>query len=296
MIDWNDLRYFLAVARAGSTIAAGKAMGSSQSTVHRRIEELEGQLKRKLVTRETTGYRLTEYGQGLLPYAERVERSILDLQQHVQDETRDLSGVIRVTCPEPIIAKFSKAKFFDGFYAQYPGIRVELVTSDRYLSILRGEADIAFRSGDTDEELIGRKVADSLWAIFASRDYVERHGKPERIEDLSRHAVVTFDESLSNHRLTTWLKEVAPQAVVAARVLSVLGLVASVRSGVGVGALPMALGDAEPELVRVLGPVPELTRSWRLLTHPDLRDTPRIAAFFEYAIENVAALKVVLTT
>jgi len=296
MIDWNDLRYFLAVARGGSTIAAGKAMGISQSTVHRRLQELELQLNRKLVTRTTTGYRLTEYGEGLLPYAERVERSVLDLQQHVQDATRDLSGVIRVTCPEPIIAKFSKAKFFDGFCARYPQIRVELVTSDRYLSILKGEADIAFRSGDTDEELIGRKVADSIWAIYASRDYLERYGELTRIEDLNLHSVVTFEESLSNHRLSTWLKEVAPQAIIAARVLSVLGLVSSVKSGVGIGALPAALGDAEPELVRVFGPIPELTRSWRLLTHPDLRETPRIAAFFEYAIENLAALKHVLTT
>jgi len=296
MIDWNDLRYFLAVARAGSTIAAGKAMGISQSTVHRRLEELEVQLKQKLVTRETTGYRLTEYGLGLLPYAERVERSVLDLEQHAKDATRDLTGLLRVTCPEPIIAKFSKAKFFDGFYAQYPNIRVELVSSDRYLSVLKGEADIAFRSGDTNEELIGRKVAESFWAIYASYGYIERHGKLERIEDLKHHQVVTFDESLSNHRLSTWLNEVAPEAVIAARVLSVLGLVSSVRSGVGVGALPMALGDAEPELVRLLGPVPELTRSWRLLTHPDLRDTPRIAAFFDYALSHMAALKQILMT
>jgi DNA-binding transcriptional LysR family regulator len=295
MIDWNDLRYFLAVARAGSTIAAGKAMGISQSTVHRRLEELEVQLKHKLVTRETTGYRLTEYGLGLLPYAERVERSVLDLEQHAQDATRDLTGLLRVTCPEPIIAKFSKAKFFDGFYAQYPNIRVELVSSDRYLSILKGEADIAFRSGDTDEELIGRKVADSLWAIYASRDYIERHGMPKGLEDLSHHPLVAFDKSLSNHRLSTWLKEVAPEATIAARALSVLGLVASVRSGVGIGALPMGLGSLEPDLVLIGAPIPELTRSWRLLTHPDTRNTPRIAAFFDYALSNLDALRGILS-
>ncbi|MDP8995468.1 MAG: LysR family transcriptional regulator, partial [Pseudomonadota bacterium] len=296
MFDWNDLRYFLAVARHGSTIAAGKAMGISQSTVHRRVEELEVQLKRKLVTRETTGYRLTEYGQGLLAYAERVERSVLDFEQHVQDATRDLTGVIRVTCPEPIISRLSKTKFLDGFHAFYPGLRVELVTSDRYLSILKGEADVALRSGDTDEELFGRKVADSTWAIYASRSYVERFGKPDRIEDLAHHPLVALDESMNNHRLSAWLKEVAPLAIVASRASSVLGLVSSVKSGVGMGAMPMPLGDAEEDLVRVLGPVPELTRSWRLLTHPDLRHTPRISAFFDYAIENLAILKKVLTT
>lgn len=291
MFDWNDLRYFLAVARYGSTIAAGKAMGISQSTVHRRLDELEAQLKRKLVTRETTGYRLTEYGQELLVYAERIERSVLDFEQHVQDSSRDLSGTIRVTCPEPIITRFSKVNFFDGFHAQYPELRVEFVTSDRYLSILKGEADIAFRSGNTDEELIGRKVADSFWAVYASRAYIERNGRPDRIEDIAKHPLVTFDESLSNHRSSSWLKEVAPHAVVAVRVHSVFGLVESVKSGVGIGPLPAPIADAEDDLVQVIGPVPELTRSWRLLTHPDLRQQPRISAFFDYCFENIEALK-----
>ena len=294
MIDWNDLRYFLAVAKQGSTISAGKAMGLSQTTVHRRIDALESQLGIKLVARSSLGYRLTAYGEKLLPFAERIERNVQDLLKQVESETRDLSGVIRVTCPEPVMAKFLSSKFFDSFYAQYPNIRVELVTSDRYLSILKGEADIAFRSGDTDEELIGRKVADSCWAVYASHSYIERHGKPNTIEDLTKHPIVAFDEALSKHRLSTWLKEVAPNAVVAARANSVLGLVSAVKSGVGVGALPVGLGDEVIELRKLFGPVPELTRSWRLLTHPDLRDTPRIAAFFEYALSNIATLRKVL--
>jgi len=294
MFDWNDLRYFLGIARYGSTIAASKSMGVNQSTVHRRLDELEARLKRKLVTRETTGYRLTEYGQRLLPYAEHVENVVLEFERQVKDATHDLAGVIRVTCPEPIVALFSKARFFDAFHELYPQLRVEFVTSDRYLCILKGEADVAFRSGDTSEELIGRKVADSNWAIYASRTYIERVGKPERIEHLVNHPLVALDQSLSSHRSLTWLKEVAPHAIYAARNNSVLGLISSIKSGVGVGPLPVALGDAQDDLVQVIGPVPELTRSWRLLTHPDLRNTPRISAFFDYAIENLSALKGVL--
>ena len=81
----------------------------------------------------------------------------------------------------------------------------------------------------------------------------------------------------------------------AARNNSVLGLVYAVKSGVGLGPLPTALGDAEPDLVRVLGPIPELARSWRLLTHPDLRRTPRISAFFDFIIEERESLKSILT-
>ena len=295
MFDWNDLRYFIAVARHGSTIAAGKALGLSQSTVHRRLGELERRIGRQLVTRHTSGYKLTEFGEALLPYADRVNAAIVDVERRISDTTRDLTGIVRVTCPEPIVYRMTQSKLIDRFHARHPGLRVEFVTSDRYLDLSKGEVDVAFRSGDTDDELVGRKIADSIWAVYASRDYVERHGKPERIEDLPRHPLVGFDDTLAGHRAAKWMRDVAPNATVAARNNSVLGLVYAVKSGVGIGALPIALGDAEPDLVRVLGPIAELSRSWRLLAHPDVRHTPRVAAFFDFIIEEREALKPILT-
>jgi DNA-binding transcriptional LysR family regulator len=293
MFDWNDLTYFLAVARHGSTIAAGKALGLSQSTVHRRLSELERRLGHKLVTRQPTGYRLTSFGEALRPYAEHVEAAIKELERHVGDAAHDAAGIIRVTCPEPIVYRMTA--LIDRFHAKHPTLRVEFVTSDRYLDLSKGEADVAFRSGDTDDELFGRKIADSIWAVYASRAYIERHGKPERVEDLSRHALVCFDESLSQHGASKWLAEVAPGATIAARNNSVLGLVYAVKPGVGVGPLPTAIGDDQEDLVRILGPIPELARSWRLLTHPDLRRTPRVAAFFDFIIAEREALKSILT-
>jgi len=293
MFDWNDLKYFLAVARHGSTTAAGKALGLSQSTVQRRLVELEKRIGRRLVTRHSTGYRLTDFGEELRPYAEHIEGSVKEFERHVADEARDRSGVIRVTCPEPIVHRMTA--LVDRFHARYPKLRVEFVMSDRYLDLTKGEADVAFRSGDTDDELVGRKIADSIWAVYASRGYIERHGKPERIEDLSRHPLVNFDESLRNHRVVQWLRAVAPDATISASNTSVLGLMYAVKSGVGVGPLPTAIADAEQDLVRVLGPIPELARSWRLLTHPDLRRTPRISAFFAFIVEEREALKSILT-
>ncbi|MBI5321996.1 LysR family transcriptional regulator [Bradyrhizobium sp.] len=295
MFDWNDLKYFLAVARHGSTIAAGKALGTSQSTVHRRLDELERKIGQALVTRQASGYRLTEFGTTLLPFAERIESAIADFSRRATDVEQDMKGVIRVTCPEPIIARMTQAGLIDRFHERHPHLRVEFITSDRYLDLSNGEVDIAFRSGDTDDELIGRKIADSVWAVYASKAYVERHGRPERIEDLSLHLLVGFDESLANHRAAKWLKEVAPEAKMPVRSNSVLGLVAAVKSGSGLGPLPTALGDAEPELIRVIGPIPQLARSWRLLTHPDIRRVPRIAAFFDYIVEQREAMKSILT-
>lgn len=292
MLDWNDLKYFLAVTRHGSTIAAAKALRTSQSTVQRRLLELEKRIGRKLVARTTTGYRLTDLGQELRPYAERIEASVGDLERHLSDTGRDRSGVIRVTCPEPIVQRMMP--LIERFHARHPKLRVEFVMSDRYLDLSKGEADIAFRSGDTDDELVGRKIADSVWAVYASHGYIERCGKPERVEDLPHHLLVSFDESLSKHRVVTWLEAVAPAAKIVARNNSVLGLVYAVKSGIGIGPLPTAIADADSDLVRVLGPIPELARSWRLLTLPNLRSAPRIAAFFDFIVGERDALKSIL--
>jgi DNA-binding transcriptional LysR family regulator len=293
MFDWNDLRYFLAVARHGSTIAAGKALSLSQSTVHRRLAELEKRIGRNLVIRTTTGYRLTDFGKELLLYAERVEAMVIDFERHISGGERDGSGIIRLTCPEPIVQRLSG--LMERFHTRHPKLRVEFVMSDRYLDLTKGDADVAFRSGDTDDELVGRKVADSVWAVYASRQYIERHGKPQHIDDLSQHPLVSFDETLSKHRVVAWLQQVAPDAKLAARNNSVLGLMYAVKSGIGIGPLPTAIADGEEDLERILGPIPELARSWRLLTHPDLRRTPRIAAFFDFVMDEREALKSILT-
>ena len=100
---------------------------------------------------------------------------------------------------------------------------------------------------------------------------------------------------MPNHRVVKWLNAVAPQARIIARNNSVLGLVYAVKSGIGMGPLPTAIADEQGDLVRVLGPIAELTRSWRLLTHPDLRRTPRISAFFDFIAEERPALKSIFT-
>jgi DNA-binding transcriptional LysR family regulator len=295
MFDWNDLKYLLAVARHQSTIAAGKALGISQSTVHRRLTELERRLGRDLVTRHASGYRLTEFGQQLLPLAERIEAGIQDLERQVTGAANDVSGVIRVTCPEPIVLKLTQSGFFDRFHARHPQLRIQLLTSDRYLDLAKGEADVALRSGDTEDDLVGRKIADSIWGLYGSRIYVEKHGKPQRVDELSSHALVGFEESLSNHRAAKWLQQVAPNTKLAARNNSVLGILYAVKAGVGLGPLPIPIADAEQELVRVFAPVTELTRSWRVLAHVDLRRTPRVAAFFDFIMDERENLKPILT-
>jgi len=294
--DWNDLRYLLAVARHGSTLAAGRALSVDQSTVQRRLVELERRIGQSLVQRQPTGYRLTEFGLEMLPFAEAVERSVLAFERQLHTLGTEAAGVIRMTCPEPIVYRITQSGLLDRFHARHPALRVQFVMSDKYLDLSQGDADVALRSGDTDDdELVGRKIGDSIWAVYASSAYIERHGRPERVEDLVRHALVGFDDTMAKHRTAQWLRQVAPGAALAARSNSVLGLVYSLKSGIGVGPLPIALGDAEPDLVRVIEPVAELTRIWRLLTTRELRRTPRVSAFFDFVVEEIDNLRPILT-
>jgi DNA-binding transcriptional LysR family regulator len=293
MFDWNDLKYLIAVARHGSTLAAARKLQVNQSTVQRRLTELEARLKLRLVERSPSGYRLTAAGSIVLRAAEAVAAAVQTFEQQVEKAAH--AGLLRLTCPEPIAIRLTRIGFVDRFHAKHPDVRIQFVLADRYIDLSKGEADVALRSGDTEGDMVGRKMADSIWAVYASRDCVGRNGAPKSIGDLKALPLIAFDQSLAQHRLSVWLRDIAPDAQYAARSDSVLGLVSAAKAGVGFAALPIALGDSEPDLVRVLEPVPALTRAWRLLCHPDARQLPRVAAFFDFIEAEAEALKPVLT-
>jgi DNA-binding transcriptional LysR family regulator len=295
MYDWNDLRYFLAVARHGSTTAAAKATGISQSTVQRRLVELERRLGAHLVIRDSRGYRLTKLGLSLLPAAEDAERAAFAIERRVAAFGTELAGSIRLTCPEALVDRLAGSGLLDTFRNRYPGLSVELTMSDRFMDIAKGEADIAIRAGDlAGDDLIGRKLAVSPWALYASASYIARHGRPATPGELGDHTVVEFDGPLAGHRAALWLRKAAPEARSIARNNSIPGLLQAVRAGLGIAPLPVALGQ-EHGLVQLMEPVPELETAWYMLVHRDLRQTPRICAFWDFAIENIATLRPVLT-
>lgn len=297
MFDWNDLKHFLAVARHGSTIAAAKALGLSQSTVHRRLEELERRLGGRLVIRHPTGYQLTELGKGLQPYAEGVEDAVAAFERQFAATSTELVGSIRVTCPDAVGPRLMRSDLIEKFNARYPELRVELVMGDRIVDLAKGEADIAFRAvPPTDGTLFGRRLSSSPWAVYASQCYIEHHGKTQRIEDIGEHTVIAFDGNMLNHPAAQWLRTVAPNARVAARSTSLPALLQAIKSGAGVGTLPIIVGDAEGDLVRLSGPIPNLATGFYLLMHEDMKTTPRVRAFFDFVVEEIATIREILGT
>jgi DNA-binding transcriptional LysR family regulator len=294
MYDWNDLKFFLAVARNGSTIAAARALNTSQSTVQRRLVELERSLGQRLVTRHPRGYRLTALGEALLPLAENAESAAFAVERHVAASAAEPAGIIRLTCPEALVNRFATSGLLDAFHRRHPAMAVELVMGDRFMDLASGEADIAIRAGElAGDDLVARKLATSPWAVYASKSYVERHGQPATPAELDSHVVVEFDGPIAGHRAAKWLRRIAPNARSVARNNSIPGLLQAVSAGLGAAPLPVALG-AEHGLVQLFDPVPELTTTWYLLVHRDLRQTPRISTFCDFIAENRSLVRRVL--
>ena len=295
MQDWDDLRHFLAVARKGSTMAAAKALGVSQSTVHRRLQALENRLGRQLVKRHPTGYRLTELGEKVRSYAEGVEDAVAAFERRLAANENELTGIIRFTCPEAVGYRLMRSSLPEKFNTLFPALRIEFIMSDTLVDLAKGHADVAIRAAaPTDNGLIGRKIADSPWAVYASHSYVSRHGRPERKEDINQHTVVRFAGEMSDHPAARWLRSVAPNARVGAHATSLPTMILAVRSGIGLAPLPLIVGENESDLVRLLGPFPDLNTQFYLLMHQDMKRTPRVRAFFDFIVDEVKPVRAIL--
>lgn len=285
--DWNDLKYFLAVARAGSTLAAARTLNVNQSTVQRRLAELEQRLGFALAERHPAGYRLTEQGRELLPLATRIEENAHALQRHAATFDTGMSGSVRVTCSTAIAFRLTKSALLDDFHKLHPGITVRLLMTEHVLDLSKGEAEIAIRGGAPKEEgLIGRKIADVSWAIYASQSYVERHGRPT-IDELDGHSIIEFTGEIAGIAAADWLPARAPRAQIVGQASNVPSVLMAVKAGVGIAPLPVPLAELDSDFVQVFQPSPELRYPIFLLVHRDLRDIPRIAAFFDYCVANL---------
>lgn len=286
MLDWNDLRYFLSVARTGSTLAASKQLKVSQSTVSRRITALEEQIAIKLFVRKPSGYELTPRGLSVLPAAESVESAVMSFLNSIEVETRRLTGTVRLSTVESA-ANAWVIPAVGLLRDHHPEVRVEILTSEHYVDLARGEADVAVRFGPkpTQDTLIVRHLVDMLESFYATEEMVERLGLPSTVADLTRFPLVTStdNESLTNR----WIQERVPDAEIAQRASSLSSIIASVRSGLGAAILPCMMGDDIPGLVRLLPPIEELTTPGWMVTTDQARRQPHIRAVIDLVVEQI---------
>ncbi len=287
MIDWDNLRFFLAVARSRSSNGAARELKVNQSTVVRRIEALENELKLILFHKKRDGYRLTLQGEALLQEANAVETSVFALTRKASAMDVALSGTLRVTTAEGM-ALGLVPQLLEEFQRLHPAIQVDLVIEDRYSDLSDGKAEVALRAGPPgDGTLVGRKLSDQSWAVYASHTYLERYGKPITPDDLRHHRVVGFEGGIENITPARWLRSFAPQCEIASRSNSVLGLLLAAQSGLGLALLPCQIGDRDRTLNRVIEPQPGLTAGFWILTHPELRERPKIRVFFDFMVKEI---------
>ena len=295
VFDWNDLRHFLALARCGSMGAAALSLGVDQSTVQRRIAALEKSVGRPLVERRPGGYDLTAQGALLLVDAEQVEAAVDALQRRMAALDGAGQGHVRVASLVTVGQRIISSGFIERFHDLHPGITVEMLMGQRVADLARGEADVAIRVGGDggSDALIGMKLVDLPWGIYASRDFIARHGKPHNAKDVGRFGYVELTDELEKLPAARWMQVHARGAPIAARCGNVPSAVLAVKPGAGLAALPTVHAVGEDELVCVLGPFPELAYPLYLFVHKDLRRAPRISAFFEFCQRE---LKPVLLT
>ena len=289
MLDWNDLRYFIAVARDGSTLAAARALRVSQTTVARRVAALEQAVGFPLFEKRQAGYALTPAGQELLEKAEQVETSASAFVDAASARTRDLAGIVRITSEE-IYALSLISPLLRDLHEQHPEIMVELDTTSNLRDLGEGEADIALRSSSQDQPagLVGRRLGIDDWTLYCSRDYADRHGRPRTIKELKRDAIVGGGgEKLWRH-YQAFLHSMDLEDRVAMHHASSTGLLAAVQSGFGVAVLPCVVGDADSNLIRCIPPRDGHGRVLWLLTHERVRHTPRVRAVIDFLYERLS--------
>lgn len=290
MFDWDDLRYFLAVASHGSTLAAGRAMRVSQTTVARRIAALEHGVALPLFDRHQAGYRLTPAGAELLQLALEVEASAARFEDAALARSRDRGGIVRLTTEE-VFATTLLAPMLRELRESHPEILIDLDTSQSVRDLGAGEADIAIRGTSLAQPAgtVGRRLCRDDWTLYCSREYGERHGVPRSIAELRRHPLIGGGGGNLWREYQSWLRQLGLEDQVAMHHGTSSGLLSAVRSGIGLAVLPCIAADADPDLVRCLPPRSDNQRDFWILTHERVRRTPHIRLAMDFLYDRLSA-------
>ena len=284
--DWNDLRFLLAIHRAGSVAAAARALKVDASTVSRRLAALETALGARLCSRTPDGLVFTPEGERAAEAAARIEGIGDELAQRLAGAGEGLDGTVRISVSSGFASLLGP--WLAEHRARYPAIHVELATSNHRADLGRRESDIALRLfRETQGGLIARKVGVIGWSLFAARGYLDQCAEPPSPTRLAGHRVVGYDDGMGKAPGARWLATHGGAATTAARSDSVMAALGLVRAAVGVSALPCFVCVDEPSLVRLTPEVLGESEAF-LVTTAELRDVPRVRVTLDHLAEFLA--------
>ncbi len=278
-MNWNDLRYFLAVAREGQMLGAAGRLGVSQARLSRHVAALEEAVGARLFDRTTRGSTLTEDGAALFATAERIEAEVLAGVAEMRG-AKDVAGTVRIGAPDGFGSAFLAPRL-GRFRDAYPELRIQLVPVPRSFSLSEREADLAIMVGRPEKgRLRVRKLVDYTLGLYASDDYLARAGTPWTPDDLSAHTRIGYVEDLIYTPELNYARELVRDWRSDVEVSTAIGQFEAVRAGAGIGICHDFMAAGERALVRLF---PELSasRSYWLVWHENLRVARRVKAVAE---------------
>ncbi len=286
MDNWDEVRTAYQVARMGTVSGAAEVLGVHHATVIRHIDAIESRLAVKLFQRHARGYTPTEAGEDLLRVAQATEDQFNQLVGRMKGRGDDVSGELVVTSLSslaplvvPTLSDFQKA---------HPALIVRYLTGDRLFRLEYGEAHVAIRAGaapDQPDNVVQPFVAQEV-GLYASRDYIARHGKPSDVQDFTNHTFVGNDDENSRAPFYRWLRENTPAEAITFRCSNNFAAGEAVLAGAGIGFMARWEAARYPMLEEVMPPLPEWSGKLWLVTHVDLHRTTKVQAFLKYLKEQ----------
>ena len=278
MENWDEVRTAVQVAREGTVSGAANVLGVHHATVIRHIDALEQRLGVKLFQRHSRGYTPTEAGEEMMRVGQATAEQFSALEGRLRGKSDDVSGELVITTLAPMA--YDLVPILSDFQHTYPEIKIKLLASERLFKLEYGEAHIAIRAGEAPQEPdnIVQPYRTYDLGLFASREYIEKHGHPTTLEDFASHRFVGRDNITSRAPFFQWQQEHIPASAVYFRASNEVNLAQAIRGGIGIGFLECAVGNADPNLVQVWPSEPAWQVKLWIVTHVDLHRTAKVQA------------------
>jgi DNA-binding transcriptional LysR family regulator len=291
MLEWGDLRYFLAISRGRTLAAAARELGVEATTVGRRIVAFERTLGARLFDRRPDGFALTRAGERILENARAVEAQMMEVERKAVGEDTRLDGTVRLATTENLAVGIL-VRLLAPLSEAHPALAIELLTGAQAVDLRRREADLAVRVGPgmkpSQHELVARKLVTIGMALYASESYVARFGAPREGASLEGHRLVGYGGDLRAIPTSQALGRIGAGARTVLRANSMLTVTEACAAGMGITVLPCFLGDSEPGLLR-LWPEPVTGADVWVVVHPDLQRTARVRLVIDFLTAAITA-------
>jgi DNA-binding transcriptional LysR family regulator len=287
-LDWNDLRYFLAVARVHNLTEASRTLMVSPATIARRIAALEQALDARLFTKRPDGYALTASGEAMLPRAEQAEAQLLSLERDGAIPAESLAGTVRLAIPE-LLGQHLIIPSLDRFYQKFPDIKLEITADVRPVNLAKRQADVVVRLvRPSHGDYLVKRVGSIALGLYGSAAYLEARGVPGTLEELADHRLIGWGNDLGYLPFSRWLFDAAPHQNIVFRAHTMSAQLSAVQANIGLAVLPAFIAR-KLGLVRALKQHAHFSSDIWQLQLSDAEAIPRISALVGHLSKTLAS-------